>query len=1373
MMESAKNSGGEIPTNPPLFTPPTLPVDYDDTEDAEFWPYIGNLTRLFGRAMIGPYKRLLGEGRVGLTEEEVDIMADKTRKGLRNVAGFFGDLADPTRIRTGLRIAQMGAGIRDTYNGIFEAVRTEGGLGRMAKGMLEAIIEPPLTALSTEKIVDGEIVPASAEEMATGGLGTMALPLSAGVYTRIARAIPAATRVGTGLSRTGVLARNIGREYVAQASAGIIQEGVTKPDEAGVEMVMANLTNPLVLVTSGLGGGATTYFRNKSANREWTIDNRIINEDVTVAVPSAKQVAVTAQTPIKQVLASVDALSVADNWIEAGVAKLKKAGEGTFRIVGATVEELGEIYKRYAGEARPIKPAKIEGLPISSRSKGGINIFFTSPFDHLIARTAPENFGQIAKKYGFSVDDLKKMRGEIDLAVRTAPLSESVVGGNMFKAKLIPDTPLPLALPRPRLYIAKSGEGLMSMVPLDKVQIDTYTRSGFLPKEQVVWKGIQGVVEKVTKSDGIVIRLKNGTLRSAKADELSKIMDGTQTVWNKREYTFSLVEEFSNFIRNKTETFSSLIHQFVAKKGWDVAGDLGSFENFIYRAIEAEAGLSGDRIGPLTPELKKVTDLLEKEAGAARTILLNKLDGLGYRTEKSGTGWRIYDAEGKTIGNFSNLNEVLDFARSDFYNPNIPELNITSMPLDAAPSVNPGAGTIGRRFAGWVREKKLAWGTVIRRADRYVMDVAELAGVPELGASIAYNMDRMMNGIDTFIAGPAKRLMLMGENLTRLSEKVSPAIREQVTIAMEQMSLKEAAGQLNKGELLVANILFEKFQKAGGVERVKRLYQKYIGGIPADSGLLPIEIDAINTLHNAIREGTIADSRMLRYIDVLDSGVDMTADQYISTLDWDVNARNLYASARKFFDEGASLFGIEGKITGYTPWIQRWRGIENLYNKVIKDSEFIHELNRIGITPDDVKVMDINELAYRYAKAGIHHKSPVAGGGTSGEMLSRINSEIRELSELGVNVSGIQEWVNNFRGIPTPEASNAMKFSQHFSKTFDQNMKGSKIETIMDAETLLKLGFRPLLAVRDMVSSFSLGSMLGIDAAFNIMRITDDKMKRIKALIDEGQLPQGSVDAMLARTSRSVLSKATDVGMKASFQPQVYKVIAGNTYIYTFDRTLEMFRKANGDAKIFIEEMGDLLDNNPRAIQKHFLDMAVRDPIEAAKYLATQNAYNIANRFGRLNNPLGWQGKIGRIFGQFGSWSLNALTVLMEGIGNSRSPAAARAKIARLGIIGGSTLVAGYAAGLNLHNWVINPLNLLPSQGPLADEYNEISRAMGLILSPDEGQRTYGRRLLEGTGAMITPLVLKDLYDASVIWENEANGYKALAKASGFKLLEQ
>jgi hypothetical protein len=1364
--------------------------------------FLGNLAEMTALA-IGPgfawdsnlsfRENMAAERARELTLTEVAQAGKNLLSGVGRTIGFLADVAvrdpqalinlgDNTRavgniitspIRSFGEAESAGAYIDDTFSSTIPGV---------VKGMLELFVEPTLTMATGLASEGGEIVPATSEEMTQGITTTIGNLAGASVYNRLAGTV-AATRSAGRVSRMGTIARNISREAPAQAISGMAQEAIANPDEFTLESVINNIANPLVLATA-VGGG---MLRGRSALKkdaaDWLVSTENINRNITTAVPSAKQVAVTSRSTFQQALASIDALTESSDWIEAGFQKIRKAGEGTFYVLDATAEQVGRIYDRYAGETVVVKP-KIETMPKPVVQRVGgidrVNVFFQNNFDALVYGSS--DLAALSDQLRIPVATLKEFQKKLGAVVAEQPkslINRAQIGKDVFKSTLIPEQSLPIPKNRPRVYVSKNGTMLATMQPLDTPQFKIFEESGFLPNEIAVFDGVE-VIFKSAKNGMARVEVPGRTFE-VPLDDLNHMADGTRGVWGKRQFEDALIDRALAFIEAKKtdkSTFGSLVERFADEQKIP-AEAVPALESVIYN--RARILSERMRVGPESPAEMKVRKrfetiqkTLEREQKAQSQGGLAKINVLGYRITPITDGYRLVNYDGRVIGSFKTIDELANFANKDFFTGDVPVLLQGNLPFKAMPIQRRQGKATGlvASFKGGII------GQAIRPIARRAEDLAELAGVPMLGVQIARGMEVAINSINAAQQGIFKPLMDRANRISQLGAKVSRQGREEVTKALQQMSYAEIREMIGPDKVLEAEVLFDFFKKAGGSDAVKRVFAQIRDGDIRVDDLKGPMLDAYKMLKGSIDNGIISDDGILRYIDALENGDNLTNTEWISERNWDRNTFELYKESKKYFEDARGIFGIEGNITGYAPWIQKWDGINSMYNKSTGPaSQFIHELQRLGLTNNDMLVTTIDDLVYKYTKSGIHHKSPVAGNPlmTTGELLGEINKDIRQLAELGGEARDLEIWVANLKGIPDRVTANAQAADKVINGIFGTNQRGNAIDGVLDLFTLLKLGGRPILAARDVVTSFNLALGYGYGAAVDILKITPERMKRIESLSAAGELPQFTAEDILSRMGKTKLSKATDIGMNLSLQPQVYKAIAGNMYIHTFDRTVDVLKKAKGDMSKVIDELGDLLDSGSKPSQQYFLDMAHRDPVGAAKFLAARNAGNLAGRFGRLNNPLTWQTAYGRVFGQFGSWSVNAINTYAEMLSNSRSTMAALRKFTRMATFSTAAVVtADQALDLDLSKWVVNPLALIPGVGPAAGTWDDLRQSVDMIFSASEDNQLRGaQKLLQATEGFITPIMIKDLMKGSQELEETGSQYRNIMTKMGFKLTEE
>ncbi len=1530
-LEGGVKSGslfGDTSLVAPTKTIPDIPM-YDTPRS--MGGYLGNLFELGYETMGKRLPKMLLTPQYAYSNEEKNVLKEgffamgaKVENALKAPINYLFTPSEEAESK-GEQIAGdlkgLGTGVKESTVGLFSnlwsnPVETLSGL---AQGIVGMTVEPVLTAITTKAIVGDEILDATPEEIGDAMLATAALPVSAGVYTKLANSGKLA-RAGLSANKAGMMSKAIGREYMAQVASGVVQEGLSSPEDISAEMIGRNIANPLLLLTS-VGGGAGKYVKASVDNvNDWISNSAIINKDITVNMQSAMQATLNPLSSMSDALLFTDALTVSDNWIEAGARIAMKDKSKIFTLTGLTAEKADEIAKTFAIDKTFKKPEMQVGEGYVINKADGMTLYFKDSFDQYVA-TSGKSIDQLAKEFKLPRQQMATIHQNIaDVIVEK--LKKPKVQAN-FKFAEIPSVKLPdMEGAKLNTYKSDFNDVLITARELDKAQIEQFQKSGFFVGETVSVNGkqvkIEGIsdskarvveklegtttakaqetivlgpkkpkkilyqekdkiqietdgVERTSKrikggkvfwSDGfeyastpnkeligstlaedlfdpgtldeagrpvllvkaktkitekvlktiteagledisiytksqtidpggikLKIRGDKGKFKFIPREEASKISNGDITVWDKTTYNQGIINEFlayADLNKNKSP-FVDLIGRFVDRKarslgadnatGWATPAARETFTQAVYAYLN---DTSNPNFKVNEPLLQKWNANIEKEAKNLRQIAYDKLEMNGMRLEEDATKFRMIDMEGNVIANFSNLDEIVEFSAASFQNLNLPDLTAVSMApnvsLESILPTNRNKGSLSlykdRILSIW---KQSAIANKLRRADRRVMDLAQGGGQSDIGAEIATKMDDFALGIDAMEQGPMKEILNREEMVIKKGLKLSPETRNQVTRVLEQKSHNELRAVLSNEEVALADALMAFFTRAGGMEKVLQASVKVRNGLKLSKLKDPALIDAVKMLDKSVKEGLLTDDRVLRYVHALDIGEDFTAAELMDRYNFTPEAREYVSELKEIYADARNAFGIEEEISGYSPHVVRFDRFFNQYQNVqLKDTPFIHEMRRVGSLPGDLKVTDSNELIHRYLKTGIHHTAPTAQGKTAAALYNEINELVQTLAESGVPVEDIQSWMKKFKGIPDPDVASELAFKKHFEDVFQKNIMMPSVDGVMDFVALTKLGFRPILALKDYVGTYGIGLLFGTDIANGLLDISPARRNRISVLQRMGELPQTESDALLSRTGRSVLSKVTDAGIKLSGQNFTYKMFVGNAYITAFDKSLKVMNQSKGNINALIEGLGDLLDSHPEPIQRYYLGLAQTDPIAASRFLGKSTAYAIANRFGRLHNPLDWQGTFGRAWGQIGSWNLNALTTVMESVNHSRSKTAAAGKLARMGLYSAGVATAAGLAGLEVSNWLVNPLTMIPGSGPIVNYYEDVRDANRMIFSGDEDLARRGKNLLEySTKGFITPTMLRDINEGIKIMKEEEDGLKAGMRALGFRFQDE
>lgn len=1417
------NPTSGLPQNPPsapvaampIVQAPSAPSSYieDDVEgERNTAAYLGGFAELFAKTLYKPYQELLNDPagyftRERITEEDFEAMRQKARAFWERPASYAIDLiTDPmdTVAGTATSVGQGVAGafgqavdyLRETSAG--DMARDTGGLIPMVvAGGLKMFVEPMLTTF-TQEVVDegGGTRPATAEELAGGVFGTIGTAAGLGVYSRLAksaRALPVGVAT-TRSERIGNLARNIAEEFVAENAAMVVQDVIANPEDITLEAITANIASPLNLALATGVGGMRTRSANKRAVNNWLAENIPINNQAAPSIPLAKQLAATAAKPLGEIVQTIEDIFKSDTWLEAGFRRV--ANGGTIQILNTSLEAFEAVKKRFNPDVVRIEKPASEAIGRSVKLKKNPRLQFEHSFDADLFLA--EGLDELSTRTGIDIPTLKRLRGQIEKAIDEAPVQKRAIEGNVLdRYKIIPDQSVPQNFgKKPFLYRATNGNTLVTPQPLLQRQVDFYKKTGYLEGESVYTvNGRAGTVKGVNANGKIKVEDVNGNLLSINGANLIKKADGVNGVWNPAVFTTNLAEQFIKVLNTtpKNKSFDFMAQEFLQTRRLplDMAD---SFQQYVfnYVAQQADAGLEPalkTLFKSIRPRMvKESTDLFEN-------AIFPKLNAQGYRIMPDGGSYALMDRKGNRFLKFETAEQLRDFVQSDIFDPSLPDLLPSKYDIPPGVTYTPVANNsrllkLGKYASNVIKNNQITqrW---LRSPMRLAEDIGELAGMPEAGVQFGRNMELFLNGINAAENGVFKPLVQASNRVIKATEKLTDEAKRQITMTLENRRLADLAKDLTPDGRVMAGMLSDVFVDAGGSDAVKKAYiawqitGRYTDGTVFNMDKLKPEMRIALEQFEKVRADKanyLLDDKFLRYVDALERGVDIDTPDLIKSFNWDKATLDAYEEAKRFYDESKTIAQIENPITGYAPWITKWQGIPTVFNKIGGQGQFIHELQRIGITPSDFRVMEIDQLTHLYTKKLIYHKSPVAGfpGKTTGQLMDESLDILEEMKERGsalenkVSVEALEEWIMNIRGVPTPEMVNESAAKAMLKKAGHKMRIGNVLEQAFDFITLTKLSGRPILALRDVVSGVQLATVYGVDTIVDLFNFSDARKRQIDGLVATGELPQFDAEEIASRTAPTRLSEAVNKGLKFSGQPQTYRWLTANLYIHTRDKAIKAMNNAKGDPVKLAELLGPILDSGSQQSQQYFLNMAMRDPINAAKFLGARNAHNVANRFGRLNNPLGWQSNtFGRALGQFGSWPLNTISFLGSSIANSRSLKSAAWKTTKVAGMSYALHQLGEEAGLDLSNWYINPLSMIPTPGPLVDAYEATAGNFSMMFSPNERDRKAARSALMNAGSLATPTALQDMHYAMQVWDGIGSGYKTIMQGMGFDLTDE
>lgn len=241
----------------------------------------------------------------------------------------------------------------------------------------------------------------------------------------------------------------------------------------------------------------------------------------------------------------------------------------------------------------------------------------------------------------------------------------------------------------------------------------------------------------------------------------------------------------------------------------------------------------------------------------------------------------------------------------------------------------------------------------------------------------------------------------------------------------------------------------------------------------------------------------------------------------------------------------------------------------------------------------------------------------------------------------------------------------------------------------------------------------------------------------------------------------------TDKALAASGQRAVYGMFHAGAYIDTWKLSGEQINKFREGKVKWAEVQKNLgLRMYDQAVQKGFQDKVTAGDYEgAANFLARQTGSEVIGVYGMANHPSGWNRNIGRIAGQFGSWSMFYRTYLTR-LASQGTYGERFGAMARFGAGQAAIASIAYATGVNLASWMA-PAGIFFSGGPLLGLYEDMHDYMNATgYEQDRAGRQIARTL-----SLLVPGIqaMRDIGAANTLSEEGASDAAVLGRAVGFR----
>ena len=388
----------------------------------------------------------------------------------------------------------------------------------------------------------------------------------------------------------------------------------------------------------------------------------------------------------------------------------------------------------------------------------------------------------------------------------------------------------------------------------------------------------------------------------------------------------------------------------------------------------------------------------------------------------------------------------------------------------------------------------------------------------------------------------------------------------------------------------------------------------------------------------------------------------------------------------------------------------------------------------------------------------------------------------------------IDEYVSGMKNVPaaSDELGQAAldKFMQSMGFEYTPDLKRGIVNTYLAASSGAMLGFRPAQGIRDFTQFAKIYfSRFGMSRFNNGMKLAYQRdangVRMIEKLAQEGTVPGLSVlqfasedeiangIAGKAGRVREAIFAASEKGLKLSGQHNAYALSHAIAYLDTRDlasKTLLELSRGNLTKEKAYKKLG--MNSYDLPIAQGFDRLVTEGKNDqAVEYLAQATGAETAFIFGLQNHPLGWGTAVGKLAGQFGTWSVWARNYLtrLAGRGTAGERAASMARFATAEV---ATGLAGKALGFNMRSWYLAPGTIFLG-GPAFDYLQRLEDMAGI--RGRQRQAFAERQMMKGPIPLIGQLVpgnsaFNDYYQAYQLSQQRYGPIPVLGRGLGFQV---
>lgn len=383
-----------------------------------------------------------------------------------------------------------------------------------------------------------------------------------------------------------------------------------------------------------------------------------------------------------------------------------------------------------------------------------------------------------------------------------------------------------------------------------------------------------------------------------------------------------------------------------------------------------------------------------------------------------------------------------------------------------------------------------------------------------------------------------------------------------------------------------------------------------------------------------------------------------------------------------------------------------------------KAKEFYGKLARTG----EIDAYERNPIValYRYITAGFNSLHFDASEAVAKNYLSEVLSSNLIPDAEKVKVQTVAEsYLNDLRGrTPLMSAATESAVNSLYEKTGTDISVRKKLVGFMKTVQVGTQGFKIGAGIRDLMNATGfIFYRYGPEKLENVLRRGLDAHLDGDKLIKEGKLIGLSLDRLADPTSsenalsniKTVAGDAWDrfsnASLKYSGQENVYNMVRQGMYHDTYSIFANAARELVGgkiERAEFYKKIGLEKDFSDGVVAEVKRQIEQTSPVrydQVAEYLSREAARQVTPSYGLGNNPTGWSRNVGRLAGQYGSYSMWALRALKEPL-TTGSYGDRAARLARFGLWTSAILGANNTTGYNFSPWYIHRTDF--SGGPLA-----------------------------------------------------------------------